>query len=71
MEHIRCNKCGRMLFVQEGNQKEDCLKVQKEWGYFSEKDLELHEFHMCETCYDEMVREFVIPIRKQAVEEVL
>lgn len=71
MEHIRCNKCGRTLFVQEGNQKEDCLKVQKEWGYFSEKDLELHEFHMCETCYDEMVREFVIPIRKQAVEEVL
>lgn len=71
MEQIRCNKCGKLILMQEGNRKEDCLKVEKEWGYFSEKDRELHTFYMCEACYDAMIRDFVIPVRKQQVNEVV
>lgn len=71
MGQIRCNRCGKEILIQEGNQKEDCLKVVKEWGYFSKKDRELHTFYMCESCYDDMVREFVIPVDKQDIEEVL
>lgn len=71
MGQIRCNKCGKEIQMQEGNRKEDCLKVVKEWGYFSEKDRELHEFYLCEHCYDAMVQDFVIPVEKQNVEEVL
>lgn len=68
---IRCNKCGKLIEMQEGNRKEDCLKVEKEWGYFSNKDRELHTFYLCEPCYDDMIEKFEIPIRKQKVEEVV
>lgn len=71
MGQIRCNKCGKLILMQEGNRKEDCLKVEKEWGYFSEKDRELHTFYICESCYDAMIRDFVIPVRKQQVNEVV
>lgn len=71
MGKIRCNKCGKEIYTGEGVQKEDCLKVVKEWGYFSKKDREVHEFHLCEDCYDSMVQSFVFPLQKQTVEEVL
>lgn len=71
MGQIRCNKCGTVIYTGEGVQKGDCLKVVKEWGYFSEKDREIHEFHLCEACYDAMVQKFVIPIQAQTTEEVL
>ncbi len=71
MGQIRCNKCGREIQLGEGKIKEDCLKVVKEWGYFSEKDREQHTFYLCEECYDNMVKEFVLPIKKEFLEEVL
>lgn len=51
-----CNRCGKEL-VQE-----DVLSVEKRWGYFSEKDNEIHRFDLCEQCYDEIVSTFQIPI---------
>ena len=51
---IICNKCGMA--------KEDTLSVQKRWGYFSEKDNEVHAFDLCEACYDELISNFRIPI---------
>lgn len=42
--------------------KEDTLSVQKRWGYFSEKDNEVHAFDLCEACYDELISNFRIPI---------
>lgn len=71
MGQIRCNKCGKVIYTGEGIQKEDCLKIVKEWGYFSKKDREIHECYLCENCYDAMVQEFAIPIQVQSVEEVL
>lgn len=71
MGQIKCNKCGKEIHMQEGERQDDCLKVVKEWGYFSEKDTELHEFYICEPCYDAMIQEFVIPIRKRYVQEVV
>lgn len=60
-----------MIYDGEGVQKADCLKIVKEWGYFSKKDREIHECYLCEDCYDAMVESFVIPIQKQSIEEVL
>ena len=28
----------------------------------SNKDLQMHRFNLCEKCYDELVKEFVIPV---------
>lgn len=70
MEQIRCNCCGRLLGQGECA-GEDYLKVTKEWGYFSEKDLELHEWYLCEKCYDSLIQGFQIPVKIQTIGEVL
>lgn len=53
-----CNACGRELKQDRGILSEDALFVKKDWGYFSEKDLQTHEFILCESCYDEMTKNF-------------
>lgn len=61
VEKIICNQCGKEIFVENGVPKEDVLSVQKRWGYFSGKDNEVHEFDLCEDCYDKWVAGFAIP----------
>lgn len=58
---IICNKCGKEIAVENGIAREDVLSVEKRWGYFSEKDNEVHRFDLCESCYDEIVAAFQIP----------
>lgn len=41
--------------------KEDYVLIQKEWGYFSQKDGRKYTLRMCEGCYDRLVNECVIP----------
>ena len=35
--------------------------VDTTWGYFSGKDLEKHEFDLCEECYDRITLSFAVP----------
>ena len=56
IETYICNKCGKDM------KQEDVLSVDKRWGYFSEKDNEVHHFDLCETCYDEIISTFQIPV---------
>ena len=60
-EKIFCNGCGKEIAVKGELPLEDVLSVDKRWGFFSEKDNEVHHFDLCETCYDKMVSQFVIP----------
>lgn len=46
-----CNNCNEKITG-------DFLKVKKEWGYFSNKDTQIHEFALCEKCYDQLVSTF-------------
>ena len=32
------------------------------WDYFSEKDGEVHHFDLCESCYDELINQFRLPV---------
>ena len=41
--------------------KEDVVTLQKKWGFFSRKDLEIHQLHLCEDCYDQLISTFKIP----------
>ena len=70
-QKIRCNQCGRALHMEHGILKEDALLIKKEWGYFSEKDLEVHELVLCEECYDTWRQHFTIPVRITGKQEVL
>ena len=61
-EKIICNKCGKEILVEKSLYHKDVLTVEKRWGYFSEKDNEVHTFDICEECYDEWTSTFLIPI---------
>lgn len=56
-----CNGCGREIKHKEDILLEDVFCGRKTWGYFSKKDTQLHSFHLCEECYDNLVNHFVIP----------
>lgn len=59
---IRCNACGKEQIVSTNGAQEEFLKIQKTWGYFSEKDGETHRFSLCEACYDRIRKQFVLPV---------
>lgn len=63
IEKVFCNVCGGKVEIKNGILKQDLFEVTKEWGYFSNKDLEIHKFNMCERCYDKMVAGFKIPVQ--------
>ena len=69
-KEIICNKCGCHMGDLQLPQK-DYVFLKKEWGYFSRKDLAVHEFYLCEECYDELVCSFTIaPIIRQKTEVI-
>ena len=70
-QKVKCNQCGRVLRIEKGILKEDALIIKKEWGYFSKKDLEVHELVLCEACYDKWIRGFVLSVRISDKQEVL
>ncbi|MBP3569170.1 MAG: hypothetical protein J6K04_08415 [Lachnospiraceae bacterium] len=71
MEVKRCNCCGKIIKAEQGILKEDVLEVVKDWGYFSEKDLERHRLLICESCYDKWISGFEIPPKVEDRAEVL
>lgn len=59
---IYCNMCGKRFQYKDEIVREGILSVEKIWGYFSEKDGEIHDFDMCEECYDHFTAQFKIPV---------
>ena len=39
-QEVYCNACGRKLKKKNGLLLEDAFEARKDWGYFSNKDLE-------------------------------
>ena len=60
LDKVFCNKCGKEILREA-----DFLHVEKRWGYFSGKDNEVHEFDVCEECYDAWISDFSIPVEKK------
>ena len=65
-----CNICGKEI-RKSGQYPEDSLYIEKEWGYFSDKDGERHIIRMCENCYDMWIKSFHIPPHVEEVTEIL
>lgn len=57
-----CNCCKRKLSVTHGMITEGTFSVEYPFGYFSNKDEEIHKFDLCEECYDSWIKEFSIPV---------
>lgn len=62
---IFCNSCKKEIKVENGISEEDVLSVEKRWGYFSNKDNEVHRFDLCEACYDKLIASFEIPVERE------
>lgn len=58
LSEVYCNKCGKLIYSDDMRQKVDYIKIIKEWGYFSDKDMETHSFELCEECYDHLIKTF-------------
>lgn len=65
-----CNACAKKIKIENGILREDVFEGEKEWGYFSQKDMVRHSFILCEECYDSMVKSFAIPPREYVVTEL-
>lgn len=68
---LYCNSCGKELKVENGILLEDAFEAKKEWGYFSERDMEVHHFILCEDCYNKIIAQFRIPVEVKNKLEVL
>lgn len=71
LKNIRCNKCGKEILVENGIAREGVLSISYGWGYFSDKDGQTHYFDMCEKCYDNFVKSFLIPIDVKERNEIV
>ncbi len=59
-----CNCCGeKIAHLNNQISKTEYLHVQKSWGYFSEYDMENHEFNICQKCYSKFINSFAIPVQ--------
>lgn len=65
VEEIICNKCGKVIRVNCEIPQEEVFSAEKRWGYFSNKDNEVHRFDLCESCYDKFVETFQIPVERE------
>ena len=68
---VICNKCGKNIIVDRGLVKEGHFAIKYGWGYFSDKDGQVHQFDLCEKCYDQYVASFLIPIDVENQSELL
>ena len=68
---IYCNKCGKVICPTEEIQKADYLKIEKSWGYFSNKDGIIQKVNICEECCDKLLTEFEIPPETEENTELL
>ena len=70
-KRLFCNVCGKELKIERGILKEGVFEATQEWGYFSDKDIEVHQFDICEHCYDKMIDSFEIPVTIKRKHEYL
>ena len=71
LKTVICNGCGRELKVEGGILKEGCFEAKQVFGYFSSMDGKRQQFDLCETCYQKLVEQFVIPAETEEMTELL
>ena len=68
---VVCNACGKILLVENGILKEECIHVDHDFGFFGEKDGESESFDLCESCYEKLTAGFVVPVERRERKELL
>ena len=71
LQSVVCNRCGKQLKVENGVLKEGCLQVCQTFGYFSTMDGIKVRFDLCEACYQELKKSFLIAPQEEKSTEFL
>ncbi len=59
---VYCNCCGKEILMKENTQiaLEDYVRIEKSWGYFSNKDGIRQEMNVCESCFHTWLNSFAL-----------
>ncbi|MCX4322822.1 MAG: hypothetical protein OSJ59_07625 [Lachnospiraceae bacterium] len=68
---VVCNACGKNLLVENGILKEECIRVDHDFGFFGSKDGESDSFDLCEACYEKLIVGFAVPVERRERKELL
>ena len=60
-----CNCCGRVL------EQEEYINIEKQWGYFSDRDGTIQRGKICEECFERIAKTFKIPLEEELLTELL
>lgn len=60
-----CNCCGKVLI------QEEYVKIEQRWGYFSKKDGILQRGNICEDCFEQIIKNFKVPLEEEGITELL
>lgn len=60
LDKVICNCCGKEICKDSYGYMHDYIHIEKNWGYFSNKDGEKHSLDICEECYDKLLTKFHI-----------
>jgi ribosomal-protein-alanine N-acetyltransferase len=71
IQTVICNKCKKNVNVENNIIKEGLYHTEYRFGYFSQKDGEVHSFDLCEECYDHIIGDFLIPPEINEVLEII
>ncbi len=71
LTEVKCNRCEKQMFVENGLLKDAIYEGRQTFGYFSKKDGMTHQFDLCEACYDEWIRMFPIPVTEMEKTELI
>ena len=73
MKEVYCNCCGKQIKMKENTQiaLEDCVVIEKSWGYFSGRDGVRQKVTVCEDCFDAGVQTFARPPEESQELELL
>ena len=71
LAEIYCNGCGKKITIKNEMIQEGMFHGEILWGYFSNKDGQIHIFQICESCYDTWTGQFRIPVKVEEQTELL
>lgn len=71
ISRVICNQCGRELKVERGVIREGVFHGQTCFGFESRKDGTRQTFDLCEDCYYQLCRKFLIPVEEEDLTELL
>ena len=71
LQQVVCNMCGKTMKVNKGILEEGVFHAEMPWGYFSEKDGEVHSLDLCESCYDKWIKDFAVEVTVKKNRELL